>query len=261
VHVSGEGGHRVISHIAKVLGRPSMTEQPRHDLRGGLDQIETDWAMVHEPAHIVMRYANAIQHYLNALIKNKHDAEEVAQDFFLWVSQHGLPRARKDRGRFRDYLKTIVRHAALNFLTRNRPARRTSVDLHSLPAPEATCIPDQEWILHWRSCLLSRTWRRLKRYQERTPDNLFYTVLRLSLTNSNATSETLAERTAQLSNRPIRADAFRKQLSRGRRMFAQFLVNEIIKTLDKPTPEDIEEELLDLGLLAYVRDFLPLRRG
>lgn len=39
-----------------------------------LDQIETDWSMVHEPAHLVGRYANAVQRYLFALIKNKHDA-------------------------------------------------------------------------------------------------------------------------------------------------------------------------------------------
>jgi DNA-directed RNA polymerase specialized sigma24 family protein len=216
--------------------------------------------MVHEPAHIVMRYANAVQRYLNALIKNRHDAEEVAQDLFLWISERGLPRARKDRGRFRDYLKAVVRNAALNFLTRKPPKRPSSMDLRHLPAPEVLCIPDQEWILHWRSCLLNRTWRRLKRYQERTPDNLFYTVLRLSLANLNDTSEALAERTSQLVRRPIRADAFRKQVSRARRMFAQFLVNEIAKTLDRPTPDQIEEELLDLGLLPYVRDFLPFRR-
>jgi RNA polymerase sigma-70 factor (ECF subfamily) len=239
-----------------------MNDVTKPDLRRGMgiDQIDTDWAMVHEPAHIVLRYATAIQHYLNALIKNKHDAEEVAQDFFVWVSENGLPRARKDRGRFRDYLKTIVRNNALNFLTRKRPHHTSGVDLRNLPTPGEGCIPDQEWILRWRSCLLNRAWRRLKKHQERTPDNLFYTVLRLSMANSEETSQALADRIAQAIGKPIRAEAFRKQLSRARRMFAQMLVKEIARTLDKPSPEQIEEELLDLGLLVYVRDYLPLRR-
>src|SRR5262245_65927562 len=83
-----------------------------------LDEIDTDWSLVHEPAHVVLRYSQAIQRYLRIMIANQHDAEEIGQDFFLWVSQHGLPRASKDRGRFRDYLKKVVRNAALNYLRR-----------------------------------------------------------------------------------------------------------------------------------------------
>jgi hypothetical protein len=57
----------------------------------------------------------------------------------------------------------------------------------------------------------------------------------------------------------LKAEAFRKQVSRARRMFAQFLVKEIAETLDKPAAPDVEDELVDLGLMGYVRDFLPLR--
>jgi hypothetical protein len=227
---------------------------------GSLDQIETDWSLVHEPAHLVMRYAHAVQRYLYALIKNKHDAEEVAQDFFLWVSQHGLPRIRQDRGRFRDYLKKVVRNNALNFLRRKCPCE-ASADLLHVPAPEdARDIPDQEWVIQWRRCLLKRAWRRLALHQERSPDNLFFTVLQLCVNRPHEDSKTLAARASELCGRHIRADAFRKQVSRGRRMFAQFLVKEIAQTLDEPAATDVEDELVDLGLMGYVRDFLPLRK-
>ena len=54
-----------------------------------------------------------------------------------------------------------------------------------------------------------------------------------------------------------RPDAFRKQLSRARRHFAQMLVNEIRQTLEHREAEDVLEELRDLGLMEFVRDFLP----
>jgi RNA polymerase sigma-70 factor (ECF subfamily) len=225
----------------------------------GLDQIETDWSLVYEPAHLVARYARPIQRYLCALIKNEHDAEEVAQDFLLWVSQHGLPRASQDRGRFRDYLKKIVRNVALNFLNRRQPSH-SDHGLLSVPAAAEPRHPDQEWVEQWRHCLLQRAWRRLERHQHRSPDNLFHTVLRLCARHPGEDSKTLAERASQLSGKPLRPDAFRKQVSRARLKFAEFLVQEIAETLDRPAPEDVEQELIDLGLMVYVHDFLPLHR-
>jgi RNA polymerase sigma-70 factor (ECF subfamily) len=227
----------------------------------GLDQIETDWSLVYEPAHLVARYARPIQRYLCALIKNEHDAEEVAQDFLLWVSQHGLPRASQDRGRFRDYLKKIVRNVALNFINRQQPPRHSDHGLLTVPAADAAQHgPDQEWVAQWRHCLLQRAWRRLERHQQRSPDNLFHTVLRLCARHPGEDSKSLAERASRLSGKPLRPDAFRKQVSRARLKFAEYLVQEIAETLDRPTPADVEEELVDLGLMVYVHDFLPLHR-
>jgi hypothetical protein len=43
-------------------------------------------------------------------------------------------------------------------------------------------------------------------------------------------------------------------------VFAQLLVEEVAKTLDQASPSDVEEELTDLGLMTYVRDYLPIRQ-
>jgi RNA polymerase sigma-70 factor (ECF subfamily) len=224
-----------------------------------LDQIKTDWSLVFEPAHVVMRYAHAVQCYLNDLLCNQHDAEEVAQDFFLWVSQHGLPRASKDRGRFRDYLKKVVRNKALNFLRKKKPDAY-DIDLLHLAAPDdAPGVADQEWVMHWRSCLFRRAWRRLERYQNRSPKGRYFTVLHLCATHPSEDSRELAARASSLDGRTITAAAFRKQVSRARRVFAEMLVHEVAKTLDQPSPTDVEQELVDLGLMTYVHDYLPIR--
>jgi RNA polymerase sigma-70 factor (ECF subfamily) len=227
---------------------------------GRLELIETDWTLVFEPAHVVLRYAPAVQSYLNTLLRNRHDAEEVAQEFFLWVTQHGLPRVRQDRGRFRDYLKKVVRNKALNFL---RDAHRPSADanLLNVPAPEDTSeIPEQEWLLHWRGCLLKRAWQRLEDHQERSPKSRYFTVLNLCATHPGEDSRQLAARAGALDGAAISPDAFRKQVSRARRLFAELLVHEVAQTLERPEPVDVEDELVDLGLMTYVREYLPIRR-
>jgi hypothetical protein len=224
-----------------------------------LDQIETDWALVFEPAHVVLRYAHAIQSYLEALLHNRHNAEEVAQEFFLWVSQNGLPRASQERGRFRDYLKKVVRNKALNFL-RDTHRRASDTDLLNVPAPEDSGnIPDQEWLVHWRRCLLRRAWRRLEDHQESSPKNRYFTVLHLCATHPGEDSRQLAVRAGALEG-ALSVEAFRKQVSRARRVFAELLVHEVAQTLERPEPAEVEEELVDLGLMTYVRDYLPIRR-
>ncbi len=234
---------------------------PAPDLALAIDQIETDWSIVHEPAHVVLRYARAVQRYIHAIIVNSHDAEEVSQEFLLWVTQHGLPRTNKDRGRFRDYLKTVVRNAALNFLRRSHAVKQRTVDMSQFAAVQNSQSPwDHEWIEQWRECLLERAWARLKHAEALSAGKCGFTVLQLRVAHPEADSEALAQKVSALSQRPIRPDAFRKQLSRARRQFAQYLVDEVAQTLDCPEPPDVESELADLGLMQYVRHFLPLKR-
>jgi hypothetical protein len=70
-------------------------------------------------------------------------------------------------------------------------------------------------------------------------------------------TKTLAARTSALIGRPLRAEAFRQQVSRARRTLVKFLLEEVTQTLDEPTAENVEEELIELGLWKYVRAFLP----
>jgi len=97
----------------------------------------------------------------------------------------------------------------------------------------------------------------LDHHEGAAPGNRFYTVLRLSLDHPAEDSAALAARVTALMGRPFRADAFRKQLSRARRLFAELLVREVVQTLEEPTPEQIEAELIDVGLMPFVRPFLP----
>lgn len=228
---------------------------PGDEPKSFLDQISTRWALVNDPSQFVLRYAPAIRNYMGALIQNQHDAEEAAQDFLLRAVRRGFTHADPDRGRFRDYLKAAVRHAAFKQLRKRQAVHLNDID--GLAIERATRQADQDWNADWQRCVLGRVWRTLERHQEQHDGNLCHTVLRLAVDFPEEDSAKLAARAEALTGHPLRADAYRKQLSRARRLFAESLLEEIKQTLESPTPERIKEELIELGLMEYVRDFLP----
>lgn len=67
----------------------------------------------------------------------------------------------------------------------------------------------------------------------------------------------LRRRRPRAGGRTIRPEAFRKQVSRARRLFAELIVAETSRTLGDPTPLKVEEELIDIGVMKYVRPYLP----
>jgi RNA polymerase sigma-70 factor (ECF subfamily) len=227
---------------------------------GRLEEIATEWDVVRDPGRFVLHYAPAVRNYLTALLRNLHDAEEAAQDFLLRVVQHGFVRVREDGGRFRDYLKSAVRNAARNFLRRRKGPRFVEAEAALRDAPDKVERGLQErWLDEWRRCLLDRARQALARRQSRTPGNLFHTVLGLIVDNPLDDARTLAARASALLGRPLKTEAFRQQVSRARRAFAVLLAREAALTLDQPTADEIRDELIELALWEYVRDYLPER--
>src|SRR5437764_799312 len=203
-----------------------------------LDRISTEWSRLNDPSHFVIRYAPAVQKYLGAILRDPADVEEVAQEFVLKVVEKGFAHARPAGGRFRDYLKASLRNAALTHL-RKRAAHPAgdSAMLDELPAPPAEEVADAAWLAEWRGCLLERAWHALDAHQRSSPGNLFHTVLRLTVDHPGDDSPTLAARAATASGRPLKPEACRKQLSRGRQGCVDLLVRELAQTVDPQPPE------------------------
>lgn len=223
-----------------------------------IDEISTRWAVVGEPLQFVMRYGPAIKKYLHALIPNEHDAEDVCQEFLTRSLTRGFPQAAPDRGRFRKYLKAAVRNAALEFFRQRRAIEQLPLQWTAQVEPHNEDAPaDQDWLAAWRNCLLDRAWSRLHRHERTATDCPYHTVLRVAAEFPDEDQATHARRVAERTGRPMTADAYRQQLRRARRLFAKFLYEEVAQTLEFRSPAEIEEELADLHLLQYVREFLP----
>jgi RNA polymerase sigma factor (sigma-70 family) len=222
-----------------------------------LAEISTRWAIVGDPLQFVLRYATAIQKYLTAIVRNAHDADEIAQDFLLKMMDRRFEHVRPDRGRFRFYLKQAVRNAVREHARRRRPTLVSNEALAEYGTDEtADSRAEREWIEEWRRCILDRAWSALESHQQRHEGNLCYTVLRLTAEHPDSDSATLAELAVRQSNRPLSVEAFRQQVSRGRRLLATFVRNEVAATLERPVSDEVNEELLTLGLMEYVGPYL-----
>ena len=221
-----------------------------------LEQISTCWPTLGDPVQFVMRYAPAIRRYVGAIVTNPHDAEEVTQDFLVKVLEHGFRPENVSRGRFRDYLRGAVRHVAIDHVRRRRPELPGPEVLDQLSGPDPAREAERVFAGEWRQCPLNRVWQSLESQQRQTPGAVDYTVLQTYLQSPGLDSQQQAERLSDVLGRPVRADAYRKHLSRARERFATRLLAEIRKTLQFPTRDAIEEELADLELGAYVADYL-----
>jgi RNA polymerase sigma factor (sigma-70 family) len=222
-----------------------------------LEHISTHWTLIGNPMQFVMRYAPALRRYVGALVKDPHDTEDVIQSLLLRMVQRPFRPEQVRRGRFRDYLKAVVRNEALSHFRGKARRPSTAADLGWVPAAEAENAADRAWVAEWQNCLLQWAWEALELHERQAPDGQAHTVLRLAVDYPQESSAALAARAAALTGRPLGVDAFRKQLSRARRHFAQKIVQEVRQTLEDGRAEDVLDELRDLGLMAYVRDFLP----
>ncbi|RIK75918.1 MAG: hypothetical protein DCC68_20320 [Planctomycetota bacterium] len=216
-----------------------------------LEHISTHWHSINEPARFVMRYAAAIRAYLCAFVGNEHDADEVAQEFLLRSLYRNFDQYQIARGRFRDYLRAVVRNAAIDYLRRRKMPQASELDMENLADRG-----ESDWTAAWRACTLERVWQQLDEHQRNTPGNLYFTVLKTAVDHDDEDSPHLAARVSQQSGREFKPDAFRQQLSRARRKFAELLIAEISQTLCDQSDGEVRDELAELGLLPYVEDLL-----
>lgn len=219
-----------------------------------LDEISTCWSSISNPVQFVLRYSRAIQKYVQAIVKNPQDAEDVTQEFLTKVFEKSFCPQNVSAGRFRNYLRGAVRFVALNHWRQRRPEQLSDEVAHSLLQPEESS--ETVWITEWRTCLLDRVWQELELHenQKQADGNLYYSALRQYTENPQASSEDQAAALSVKLGRPLRADAYRQQVSRARKKFAQMVVQEVRRTLQHPTDETLQQELMDLELWDYVKD-------
>lgn len=236
-----------------------------------LDGIQTPWSLILK-AHgaggesdvsvrrfLAVRYHAAVHRYITSVVWNPEDAAEVAQRVMVRLLEGRFDRAEPGRGRFRDYLKAAVRNEVLMLVrARRRRPDRAELEESSHPAvmDEIARDLDRQWLDDCRRSLLNSALQELEGLECRRPLSPFFTALRLRREFPEDDSETFATRLSAAVGRPIPPGTARQQLRRARLTLAQTLIDHVTRTLQSPTPEDIEQELIDLGLMEFVRRYL-----
>ena len=258
------------SYSESFIGKSAMSEASERSAEQPtrIDEIATQWSLLrlaHQssisvagPARnvLVLRYSRAIRGYVGAMVKDVEDADELAQEVVVRLLQGSFARANPERGRFRDMLKVAVRNVVLTYWTQKRRRAQVDVDVAQLPGEGEETQIDQEWTAAWQRSVLDMTWAAMEDYARAHPQSVSWIILRLRADHPEDDLAQLAAPCATDRQIPAPA-ALRQQLRRARLRFAELLVEEVAKSLDGPTPERVEEELIETGLMPYVHDFLP----
>ena len=237
-----------------------------------LSVISTPWSLVgqahHGPAEegqaarrqLVERYGGAIRRYLRRLLLDADAADDVFQEFALRLVRGGLRRADPRRGRFRDFVKGTLFHLVADYRKRRRQwPEPLPADVAVLAANPCGPESDRLFVESWRDELLARAWAALAGIESATGQP-FYHVLRFRADHPAMRSPQLAEQLTARMARPFTAAGVRQTLHRAREKFAALLLDEVTHSLADPTAEQLEQELVELGLLDYCRPALERRR-
>ena len=122
---------------------------------------------------LMVTYWRPVFHYLRALGHSAHDAEDLTQAFFLRFLVHGLSQpADQQRGRFRDYLRTLVKRFAYRRTVRATEQTKFESRFASLASlmqdsdrayePPAHETPDQAFDRQWKADVLAAVRRNLQ---------------------------------------------------------------------------------------------------
>jgi RNA polymerase sigma factor (sigma-70 family) len=230
-----------------------------------LSDIPTVWTLLNQahgesPAasaeaqrQILQRYRGAVYRYLLAAAGDAHVAEDLTQEFGLSLVRGDFHRVTPERGRFRDYVKTVLFHLMARHRDKQRrvPAALGSggPNLQAVPAPEVDA--EQEFREKWRQELLARAWERL-----RERNATYYAALRLRAEHAKVRSQELAERLARQLGKRVTAEGFRQAVHRAQGQLAEMLLDEVVHSLQVPTRAEVEQELAELGLLTYCQSAL-----
>jgi RNA polymerase sigma-70 factor (ECF subfamily) len=247
------------------------------ELESHLSRIETHWTAVVRAhggsgddavaarAVLLERYGGAVRRYLLASLHDVEAADDLAQEFALRFLRGDFRNADPGRGRFRDFLKRAVYHLMID----HHRARRTTPQAFGDVAPHlAVQGPDtnawdqdldRQFLESWREQLMAHAWAELEKVQERTGQP-FADVLRLRVASPDLRSPQLAEQLSQCLGRPVNSGWVRLNLHRARDLFVEALLGQVEHSLGTPSPERLEQELIELGPLEYCRPALK-RRG
>jgi RNA polymerase sigma factor (sigma-70 family) len=243
----------------------------RHD-DTPLQDIVTRWSVIFDAQRtqgdaaenardqLIVRYHRAVYRYVLRLLGDEHAAAELVSDFALRLKEVApfIKRADPAKGRFRHYLQAVLWRMVQDY---HRQRQRGKARLKRLAEkhdeadyPEATPADEQDFQQFWGRDIVDQVWATLGA-MERDQGKPYATLFRLLPGDDQPQprSEELARKLSEATGKKYSRDATRQLLHRGRELFSALLIEEIRRTLEakgsRPSAEDVEEELIALGLL------------
>ena len=176
-------------------------------------------------------------------------AEELCQEFALRFLRGDFRHARPERGRFRNYIKAALRNLVHDYHRRQPPPAEQLPSESQLPP--AAIPSDDDFSEIWSSELMLRAWAALQA-DSLAHGNHYCDALRLKAEDPARRAEVVAALLTERCGTAYSGTTVRQMLRRGREKFAALLREAVRESLPADESDNVDQELADLGLLAYV---------
>ena len=246
-----------------------MNSQPDED-DSRISRIQTQWSIVQQAgqsrsdlgavlarAELASRYAGAIYRYLKRLLPSPQDAEDVAQEISMLILNGNLSGADPDKGRFRDYMKTVVINAARAH--KKKSARQNekgrTMDAETLESLSEPADDQSVWEECLRDDLIAQAMKKLTQQDEES-GQFYAAVLSWKIQNPGVGTDELAKFLTFVSERSVTVENARKVLQRARQSLAEILVSQVSNTLpeNQRDRDSLTEQLAAIGILEICRN-------
>ena len=195
--------------------------------------------------------------YVRRHVADPENAKDFTQEFFARLLEQNLvSQADPQRGKFRAYVLTLLKHFLANQWERERALKRggglAPISLDALTAEERYALepaeaftPDQAFDRKWAQATLDRVQAQLRRDYEAAGMGERFARLKVFLLHGHA-PKSYAGMAAELG---LTEAAVKSAIFTLRKRFAELFRHEIAQTVD--SPEEVEAEIRHLlGALA-----------
>lgn len=180
-----------------------------------------------------------------------HDAQDLTQDFFTrLIEKHKLAGLTRERGKFRSFLLTALKHFLTDEWKRGRAKKRGAHQIVSLDeltaetryrlAPADTMTPEKVFERQWALTLLNSVFERLKTEYEQAGKGALFAELNFALAGERD-AVPYGEVASRLA---ISEGAVKVAVYRLRQRYREVLRAEVAETVEGQ--KDIDAELQDL---------------
>lgn len=253
---------------------PPVSDEPLSGSVHHLSRIETLWSVVRDGApdrpnaaaaqrQLLARYGGSVRRYLQASLRDSDAVDEVYQEFALRLVRGDFRNADQTRGRFRNYVKSVVYRLMVDH-HRAAAKRRLQVPLQHDPQAGGTNEQERDcdaaFTTSWRDELLAQAWAALQQV-ERDGGPPYYAAMQLRVAHPQWSSTELAVQLGRRLGRDLQSGAVRVMIHRARERFSDAVISAVVDSLQEASFEAIEEELLELNLMSYCRSALQRYRG
>jgi RNA polymerase sigma factor (sigma-70 family) len=159
---------------------------------------------------LLERYSGVVYRYLLGAVRDEDTAEELAHEFAVRLLEGAFHRASPDRGRFRDYVKTVL----INLVNDHFKARGNAPRQFLPDAPNpAVSAASADSGLSFEQCLqdevINQTWSALEKQNPK-----YHAALLMRVENPDLSSRELANRLSANLQTKVTSDWVRKNIDR-----------------------------------------------